>query len=75
MSKNRQGSFRVSNGANVDSPSGFVSLSGSGTGYSTFHEGFERVSMDITYTHSIATDGGGESRPINYTIRLWSRIA
>ena len=75
MSKNKQGAFTVSNGANVDSPSGFVSLSGSGTGYSSFHEGFARVSMDITHTHSIATDGGGESRPINYTICLWSRIA
>ena len=75
MSKNRHGAFSVLNGASFDRSEGFISLSGTGSGYSNFNQGYERASMDITHTHSIATDGGIESRPINYTIRLWSRFA
>jgi len=35
--------------------------------------GFSTNATDISHTHSIASDGGSEARPINRTIRIWQR--
>lgn len=77
MDQNSEGSFMIADGACIGSISGFVKERIGWTNYRGMKEqaSYAGVRMDISHTHTINPDGGDETRPSNYTMRVWKRIS
>ena len=77
MNQNSEGSFLIHDGADIGSISGFVKERIGWTNYRgmSSQASYAGVRMDISHTHTINPDGGNETRPQNYTIKVWVRTA